>query len=179
MLKRLIFYITLILLLIPNISFATTNGKIKGLVLDAGQQPIPGVLITVTSDNMMGERQAQTGIEGTFMLAELPPGQYRLEASRKGFTSVVRPNIFVKVNSTAIANLQLEMEGAAAEIIIEEQRNVIDTESGNQGSVLTKEFLQRIPAGRSYQQAAQLAVGVTGGANPNVGGASSNENTYL
>ena len=69
MLKRLIFYITLILLLVPNISFATTNGKIKGLVLDAGQQPIPGVLITVTSDNMMGERQAQTGIEGTFMLA--------------------------------------------------------------------------------------------------------------
>ena len=56
---------------------------------------------------------------------------------------------------------------------------MIDTESGNQGSVLTKEFLQRIPAGRSYQAAAQLAAGVTGGANPNIAGASSNENTYM
>ena len=98
MLKKLLFFIVITLLLIPGISFAATNGNIKGLVLDAGQQPIPGVVITVTSDNMMGERQAQTGIEGTFLLAELPPGQYRLEASRKGFTSVVRPNVLVKVN---------------------------------------------------------------------------------
>ena len=90
--------------------------------MDAGQQPIPGVLITVTSDNMMGERQAQTGIEGTFMLAELPPGQYRLEASRKGFTSVVRPNIFVKVNPTAIANLQLEMEKQQRKLSLKSKR---------------------------------------------------------
>ena len=129
---------------------------------------------------MMGERQAQTGIEGTFMLANSLSRQYRLEASRKGFTSVVRPNIFVKVNSTAIANLQLENGGVAAEIVIEEQRNVIDTESGNQGSGSDKKnSFREFLLGRSYQQAAQLAVGVTGGSNPTSVEHPVNENTYL
>ena len=45
--------------------------------------------------------------------------------------------------------------------------------------VLTKEFLQRIPAGRSYPSASQVAAGVTGGENPNVGGAAANESTYM
>ncbi|MFT5684167.1 MAG: tetratricopeptide (TPR) repeat protein [Myxococcota bacterium] len=47
------------------------------------------------------------------------------------------------------------------------------------GEVLTKDFLQRIPEGRSYQASVQMAAGVTGGTNPNVGGASSNDNTYM
>ena len=141
--------------------------------------PLPGVVITVTSDNLMGERQAQSDANGQYFIAELPPGTYRLEAKRDKFPNCCSSNVTVKIGANAIVNLTMPLAGASEEIVVEETRNVIDTESGNQGSVLTKEFLERIPAGRSYQQAAQLAAGVTGGANPNVGGASGNENTYL
>ena len=55
----------------------------------------------------------------------------------------------VKIGANAIVNLTMPLAGASEEIVVEETRNVIDTESGNQGSVLTKEFLERIPAGRS------------------------------
>ncbi|MFT5457183.1 MAG: hypothetical protein ACI9K2_003676 [Myxococcota bacterium] len=52
-------------------------------------------------------------------------------------------------------------------------------EGRDQGEVLTKELLERIPTGRSYQSAVSLAQGVTGnGGNPNLGGASTNESTY-
>jgi Ca-activated chloride channel family protein len=54
-----------------------------------------------------------------------------------------------------------------------EQPPVIDTQPGDRESVLTKDFLQRIPEGRSYQSAVQMAPGVTGRSQPNVGGASS------
>jgi Ca-activated chloride channel homolog len=49
------------------------------------------------------------------------------------------------------------------------------------GRVMTKEFVQRIPAGRTYQNAVTTAPGVTGGGsgNPNMAGSASNENTYL
>ena len=174
-----LFRVLLLLLIIPNIAFAATNGNIKGSIVDEYEVPLPGVVITVTSDNLMGERQAQSDANGQYFLAELPPGTYRLEAKRDKFQTVVRPNVTVKIGANAIVNLTMPLAGASEEIVVEETRAVIDTESGNQGSVLTKEFLERIPAGRSYQQAAQLAAGVTGGANPNVGGASGNENTYL
>ena len=95
---------------------------------------------------------------GAFYISELPPGNYELEAKLDGFVTVKRPNVIVKIAQTATLNIIMPMEGAAVEIVVEEQGNVIDTESGNQGSVLTKEFLERIPAGRSYQQAAQLTV---------------------
>ena len=176
---KIIFRLLILFLLIPGISFAATNGNIKGTAVDEGGLPIPGVLITVSSANLMGKRQSQSDAQGNFLLAELPPGTYNLEASRKGFSTVRRTNLIVKVGSNSIVNLTMPLEGVGAEIVVEEKRTVIDTESGNQGSVLTREFLERIPAGRSYQQAAQLAVGVTGGSNPNVGGASSQENTYL
>ena len=62
------------------------------------------------------------------------------------------------------------------EIVVVAAAAAVDTESTTRGTVLTKEYLNRIPAGRSYQQAVQMAPGVSG--NPNLGGAA-NENTYL
>jgi hypothetical protein len=176
---KIIFRLLILFLFIPGITLAATNGNIKGTALDEGGLPIPGVTIVVSSDNLMGKRQTQSDAQGKFLLAELPPGNYALEASRKGFSTIRRPNLTIKVGSNTIVNLVMPLEGASASIVVEQTRTVIDTETGNQGSVLTKEFLERIPAGRSYQQAAQLAAGVTGGGNPNVGGASSSENTYM
>ena len=176
---KFIFRILLILFIIPSIAFGATNGNIKGTIVDEYEVPLPGVVITITSENMMGERQAQSDMNGQYLLPQLPPGNYRLEAKRVKFATLVRPNVVVKIGGNTIINMTMPMEGASEEIIVEETRNVIDTETGNQGSVLTKEFLERIPAGRSYQQAAQMAAGTTGGANPNIGGASSEENTYM
>lgn len=47
------------------------------------------------------------------------------------------------------------------------------------GVALDKDFLTRIPPGRSYQSAVQLSAGVTGGANPNLAGGAANENTFV
>jgi hypothetical protein len=149
---KFIFRILLILFIIPSVAFGATNGNIKGLIVDEYEVPLPGVIIIVTSENLMGNRQAQTDMNGQYLIAELPPGNYRLEAKREKFATVLRPNVMVKIGGNTIINITMPLEGASEEIVVEESRNVIDTESGNQGSVLTKEFLERIPAGRSYQQ---------------------------
>ncbi|MCA9569456.1 MAG: VWA domain-containing protein, partial [Myxococcales bacterium] len=49
------------------------------------------------------------------------------------------------------------------------------------GQVLSPDFLQKVPSGRSYQSATQMAAGVTpgSGANPNMGGAAANERAFL
>ncbi len=64
----------------------------------------------------------------------------------------------------------------AKEIAVE----VIDT---SRSTVLEQDFLNRVPAGRSYQSAVQATAGLddTSGEeeNPNMGGGSSNENAYL
>ena len=85
------------------------------------------VVITVTSDNLMGSRQAQSDANGSYFIAELPPGTYRFEAKRDKFKTVVRPNVTVKIGANAIVNITMPLEGASEEIIVEETRAVIDT----------------------------------------------------
>lgn len=158
---------------------SVTTGTLKGTTIDDGGLPIPGVLVTIRSANLMGTRQSETDAEGRFFFAELPPGTYELLADKAGFAKVTKTGIEVQIGRTSIVTVAMPLKGGGEEIIVEETRPNIDTESTNRGSVLSKDFLQRIPSGRSYQGAVQMAAGVTGGANPNVGGAASNENTYL
>ena len=46
--------------------------------------------------------------------------------------------------------------------------HLMDTRTTPVGNVLTKDFLQKVPTGRSYQEAVQLTQGVTGGSNPHI-----------
>jgi outer membrane receptor protein involved in Fe transport len=75
--------------------------------------------------------------------------------------------------------IELPLSTAGEEYIIEETRPTLDTEQASTGQVLQKEFLQKVPSGRSYQSVVSATAGVIGGGNPNVGGAGTNENTYL
>jgi hypothetical protein len=177
-----LFRLLLIMVLFTGVALAqsVTKGTIKGTIVDEGGIAIPGVMISIESDNLMGDQQRQSDVNGRFVFAELPPGIYELTAERNGFITVKKTNMNVNGGRNTIVNIELKLStGAQDEMIIEETRQVVDTESGDRGSVLTKEFLQRIPAGRSYQSAVQMAAGVTGGSNPNVGGASFNENSYM
>lgn len=170
----------MLLLVLPGLARASvTTGTIKGTTVDEGGLPIPGVLVSIKSENMMGAKQMETDGEGRFFFPELPPGKYDLTAEKAGFARIVRTELSVNIGRNTILTVEMPLQEAGEEIVIEESSPVVDTESSQRGSVLTKEFLERIPAGRSYQSAAQLAAGVTGGANPNIGGASYNENTYL
>ncbi|NOY24320.1 MAG: TonB-dependent receptor [Oligoflexia bacterium] len=170
----------MVLLVLPGLAHASiTTGTIKGTTVDDDGLPIPGVLLTVTSPNMMGQKQAQTNANGRFLFIELPPGIYKVTAEKPNFSKIIRPNLQVNIGRNTILTIKMPLIEAGEEIIVEDSRPVIDTESAQRGTVLTKEFLDRIPVGRSYQSAVQLAAGTTGGSNPNMGGAAYNENTYL
>jgi len=58
-------------------------------------------------------------------------------------------------------------------------RTEVDVSDTSRSTVLTKDFLERVPTGRSYQNSVQMTAGVSGGANPNMAGGASNENTYM
>jgi hypothetical protein len=151
---KLLQILLMLAIVLPGTALASvTSGTVKGVVVDDGELPIPAVLITVSSENLMGIRSVETDANGRFYLAELPPGVYELVASKAGFTKKTYPKLAVNVGRNTILAIELPLQQAGEEMIIEEARPTIDTESATRGSVLTKEFLDRIPAGRSYQQA--------------------------
>ena len=76
---------------------------------------------------------------------------------------------FVAVDDSALPHPR--GTGESAEVIeAVGTRAVILVEDSSRGQILTRETLQRLPNGRSYQSAVDMARGVVGGSNPNMAG---------
>jgi hypothetical protein len=164
MLARLLFLFFFLSVIAPTRAQEPLLGLIKGHVIDSdGEFPIPGVTITIQSEDLMGERQAQTDSDGRFLFPELPPGLYTLSAARNNFeTTRMEPRHVYAGRATVVA-VTLErrdrQDGCTWPGL--PARPVVDQEHGEHVTVLEEPLLQRAPAGRSGMGAARLTPGVT------------------
>ncbi len=161
-------------------AMAQTSGQLRVTVVDQEGLEVPGVTLSLEGETLIGGTQErQTNGLGQFLFVELPPGAYRLEARKAGFGGVTYEGIKISISRTTSLTVEMSSDDGI-EVVVEAKQKAVDVESTTRGQVLTKEFLQKIPAGRSYQTAVTFAAGVqdNGTGNPNIGGAF-NENTYL
>jgi len=167
---------------LPSYAQVTTGG-LKIVVTDDSEfeLPIAEASVVLTGESLIGGQQERlTDANGEVQFVQLLPGSYDASVTRSGFAGVTLRGVEIKVNRTSVQYVSLPLEGSAEEVEVVAKKDVVDTSSTSRGTVLTKEFLERIPAGRSYQSAVQMAAGVTGGGgNPNMAGGSYNENTYM
>ena len=159
-----------------------TTGTIKVTVLDDSdfEMAVPGAVVTLSGDSLIGGQQVrEADPNGEAIFSKLLPGRYVVDVTKEGFTGVRVTDVQVNVNRTSPITVNLPT-GEMEIVEVEAKKAAVDVNSTSRGEVLTKEFLERIPAGRSYQAAVSMAQGVTGGGgNPNMGGGSYNENTYM
>jgi hypothetical protein len=167
------------LLVTMNVAWASaTSGNVKGDVIDDGGLAVPGVLVTISSPSLIGgAQQRTTGPEGDFLFTALPPGSYDLLAQKQGFGNVRKTGVIVAIGRTT--QMTVEMKVGQEELTVQQAKPTVDTEKASSGQNFNKDFLSRIPSGRSYQQIVSQTAGVIGGGNPSSGGASTNENTFL
>jgi hypothetical protein len=80
----------------PSLSAAT--GGLKGQVHDQGDQPVPGVRVSLTGQD--GRRWvATTNGQGEFLAGELPPGEYLVELSKAGSLGARYPKVLIKAQA--------------------------------------------------------------------------------
>jgi outer membrane receptor protein involved in Fe transport len=160
-------------------AWAQTTGTLQGTVFDEDSLEVAGVTVTISSSNLIGGSQTTTtDSNGFYRFVQLLPGLYNIKAVHPEFRTTTIEGVQVLINHVATQNVTLKL-GSSEEVVVEAKAPVIDTESTTIGNVLTKDFLQKIPTGRSYQDAVKLTAGTTGGANPNMAGGASNENSYM
>ena len=63
-----------------GIAHASTFGSVQGRVTDASGQPVSGVKISLP-----GEGTVTTDKSGAYILDGIDPGQYQMEATKKGY----------------------------------------------------------------------------------------------
>lgn len=137
------------------------TGAIVGKVVDDQKNSLPGVTVTLTGKNLMGQRDAVTDAQGSFRFPALPPGDYTVKAVLANFKTYIQEAI--RVTTTVSLNLEIVMAQAAIaeEITVQAKSPTIDIKSTETASVtLSNEILRNIPYSQFTSDIVNLAPGV-------------------
>lgn len=160
-LRRIVFLVLLSLLVIAPIGGQSPNGTISGLVVDSSGAVIVGAEILIANDATGLQYPGKTNGEGFYLVPNLPPGTYRLQVSRVGFKTLIKPDITLNVQDALAINFTLPI-GAASEIVtVQGGAPLVNTENAAVSTVVDRQFAENLPMnGRSFQTLIQLTPGV-------------------
>ena len=163
-LKSLAFLLALLLIAAPLVfSQSKETGAVVGTTLDEDNAPLPGVTITLSSPQLMGDRIVVTGADGSFRFPALPPGDYVVTAELPGFTTVRRENIRVSTTVRLTIDFTMKLATIEEEITVIAESPTVDIKSSETASVtLGDDLLRNIPFSNFAMDILQLAPGVTG-----------------
>ncbi|MBD0318833.1 MAG: carboxypeptidase regulatory-like domain-containing protein, partial [Gemmatimonadetes bacterium] len=132
-------------------AWAQGTGTITGRVTGPGGQPIAGARVTAAPAGGSVRRAAVTGEGGTFRLANLPAGSYRVRAQRIGYAAAEQ-TVSVEAGAAARAELALAEESFTLEAIEarargreQRERTRFETEAGVTSRVISAEELKSLP----------------------------------
>ncbi len=79
--------------------FAQERAQISGTVTDQSGAAVPDVEISVTQNATGLKRRATSDSEGFYIISDLPLGPYKLQATKMGFRTFVRPDVLLQVDT--------------------------------------------------------------------------------
>lgn len=137
------------------------NGNINGLVADPTNAAVADADIVAVNDVTGVQYTSKTNNEGIYALLNLPPGPYRVQVSKIGFKTLIKPDIVLNVQDSLSINFTL-LIGAVHEIVtVAGGAPIVNTESAAVSTVVDREYVENIPLnGRSFQDLITLTPGV-------------------
>ncbi|MGC2556522.1 MAG: carboxypeptidase-like regulatory domain-containing protein, partial [Candidatus Sulfotelmatobacter sp.] len=125
-------------------SQSRNTGEIRGTV-SAGGAVLPGVTVTLTNINTGETKTFVTNKDGLYDTVSTPAGNYTISFTATGFKKLVRGPIVLQVDViTEDASMEV---GAVTETITVEAEGVplVQTETGQQGTIMTAESISELP----------------------------------
>ncbi len=178
-LKGLVVAAALVLLLTPALYAQTTRGSIEGTVVSGEGAPLPGVTVTVSSDDLIGgARVVVTDADGQFRVTNLPPADYSVDFALEGFATLHRDNVHVSINQST--TIRVSMTGAfGEEVVVTGESALVNTTSAETGVSIDSSMFGSLATGRDYTAIARVAPGAqTDASGTTFYGSTGAENAY-
>jgi len=159
-LRRLFFFL-FFLFSFHSSAAQSPTGTISGIVTDPTGAMIAGAEVVVVNDATRVQLSTKTNDEGIYVVTNLPPGNYRVQVSKSGFKTIIKPDIALNVQDALAINFALPL-GAVSEVVtIQGGAPLVNTESAAVGTVIDRQFVSNLPLnGRSFNTLLQLTPGV-------------------
>ena len=152
-----------IVLLLPCLVLAQSfRGSIRGKVVDPNGNVIAGAKVSAKNSATGQVREATTGEDGAYVLAELPAGAYGVVAESASLSPVAQ-NVIVNVGADTTANFDLtRVEKHVEQLTVTEEAPVVDTTRDVLSEVVDQKLVAELPLnGRDFGKLVALSPGAT------------------
>ena len=139
----------------------STDATISGVVVDPAGKVIPDATVEIMNEETEVYFDRKTNAAGLYNVAILPPGHYRVQASKEGFKTIIKADITLNVQSGLALNFTLPI-GATSEIVtVESGSTLLNTTDASVSTVVDQKFVANMPLnGRSFQDLISMTPGV-------------------
>ena len=125
--------------------FAQSTATLQGSVKDPSGAVVSGAKVTLRDLATGFERTVQTGSNGNYQAAALPPGAYQVEARAQGFALQAFDNLTLEVSQITVQNFQLKIGDVTQRVIVPSDTQVVETSTITVGQVINGRTVQEIP----------------------------------
>jgi len=178
-----------------------TTGGLQGVVKDPSGALVPKAKVVLSGTSLVGTKELTTDSSGYYRFANLPPGTYTVTVTAPGFSTYKHENLLIEIGHAPTENATLGLGAATTTVEVSTAAPQIDVTSVENMTNVTKDVLDNVPRGVTYQSVIEFApmarneplagsAGGTGGSMPgssgnglsygySIGGAADSENSYL
>src|SRR5437762_13996286 len=126
-------------------SWAQATAQISGTVRDQTGAVLPGVNVTATQTDTSVARMTVTNETGSYVLANLAVGPYRVEATLPGFRTFVQSGIVLQVNASPVINVVLQVGQVAEQVEVQADAALVETRTSSVGQVIENQRILELP----------------------------------
>jgi hypothetical protein len=151
-----------ILLAIGSLEAQSPNASLTGLITDPSKAVIAEAIVIAINVGTNIRYEGPTNGTGEYYIPNLPPGTYRIEAQKPGFSTVIKPDVVLHVQEAVEINFEMTVGSASESITVVGGAPVVQTATSDLGTVIDSHTVRELPLnGRSWTDLASLQSGVT------------------
>jgi hypothetical protein len=129
------------------------TGTIVGTVVDSTGALIPGAQVSITESDTNVTQQTTTSSSGSYSVASLKPGTYRVTVVAPGFSTTTVLKVELVVGSEQRVDLKLSPGSEKQTVNVNAEAVGLDTENAAIGQVVTGKEIVDLPLnGRNFTQ---------------------------
>jgi hypothetical protein len=163
-LGRILFLLLVTVLFATQVTRLAAQGvtaTIQGTVTDTSGASIPGANIQVKNTGTGATTNAQSDAAGRFRVPDLQVGDYEVQASKDGFSSLLHKGITLTVGAQDVVDFALSVGQTQTTVTVEGAVTQVETTNSTVSSLVNQSQMRELPLnGRNFEQLIQLAPGV-------------------
>ena len=121
------------------------SGRIRGAVVDPTKAVIDKAAITVVNEDTGVVTRRVTNETGGYLVENLIPGRYRVEAEKSGFSKMISTGNVVTVDNSTVVDFIMKLGAASQSVEVYGGTPVINTTDASMGEVLDERDISSLP----------------------------------